>query len=64
MRPATLASQCSNEYANQLLTTLVLSIDKSIWILAHVLSLDHLSQRLRVVLNVYKLIVGQLLFYL
>ena len=48
-RAATLARQCSNECADQLPTTLVVSIDKSIWIGSHVSSLDHLSQRLRVV---------------
>ena len=46
---ATLASQCSNECADQLPTTLVVSIDKSFWIGAHVSSLDHLSQSLRMV---------------
>ena len=48
-RASTLASQRSNECADQLPTTLVVSIDKSIWIGAHVSSLDHLSQRLRMV---------------
>ena len=48
-RAATLALRCSNECADQLPTTLVVSIDKSIWIGSHVSSLNHLSQRLRVV---------------